>query len=349
MTGPAVAIAAWYTALDAQARALRAAGDPRTLDALRFDLAIGSGVQRSSSSDTLPAGPADAAAAVTAAAAGVPVEAAGSTAGPPASRPAPPNLPHDLAGSPERFSDCRLRRPVQLLVHVPVETALGLSNEPGWLDGVGWISAPQVRQLLPVAELRQVCATRSGQVIDLADRAERPPPTPADVRAALIRMATEPFTITGKTWRSEPRHDPSDALREFVAVRDRFCDGPTQARVPAARCDDDHRRPYPDGPTAAWNLGARARRTHSLKHFGWTGLSTPTGTLWISPAGQLVEVDRVVSPPPALDADAVLPDADALHALESELLRERRPDEQPPVLLPLQALASQTLPDAPPF
>ncbi len=178
---------------------------------------------------------------------------------------------------------------MQLLVHVPVTTTLGLGNEPGWLEGYGWISAPQVRQLLPVAELRQVCTTATGQVVDLADRVTRPPPTPGGVRAALVAMATRPFDITDKAWRVEPRHDPSPALDRFVAVRDRFCDGPTQPRVRAEACDDDHKQPYPDGPTAAWNLAARARRTHGLKHFGWTDIATPTGTLWISPAGQLVQ------------------------------------------------------------
>jgi len=140
-----------------------------------------------------------------------------------------------LTAISDSYTDCRLSGPVQLLVHVPVTTALGLSNEPGWLEGCGWISAPQIRQLMPVAELRQVCTTDTGQVVDLADRATRPAPTPAGVRAALIEMATQPFAITDKTWRTEPRHDPSAAMDEFVAVRDRFCDGPTQSRVRGLR------------------------------------------------------------------------------------------------------------------
>lgn len=260
--------------------------------------------------------------------------------------------PAGVTAAPEQYADCRLRRPVQLLVHVPVETALGLSDEPGWLDGIGWISAPRVRQLLPVAELRQVCVTRDGQVVDLADRSERPPPTPEAAREALVRMATRAFTITDKTWRTEVEHDPSDALRDFVAVRDRFCDGPTQARVPAARADLDHVRPHPEGPTAAWNLRARARRTHVLKHAGWTGIDTVDGTLWISPAGQLVEVDRTTPVPSPLDPAAELVDPVTLHALEAELLRPLHPHEEPPVVLPsvLPAVTSACdLPDDPPF
>lgn len=307
MTGPAEAIAAWWARLDAEARRQRGAGDPRTLSALRFDLAMAS---------TPPAG-----------------------AVPPAG----------LTDDPAQYADCRLRRRVQLLVHVPVETALGLGNEPGWLDGIGWISAPRVRQLLPIAELRQVCVTRDGQVVDLADRAERPPPTPEAARDALVRMATRAFTITDKTWRTEAEHDPSDALREFVAVRDRFCDGPTQTRVPAARADLDHVRPHPEGPTAAWNLRARARRTHVLKHSGWTGIDTVDGTLWISPAGQLVEVERTTPTPAPLHPDAQLPDPAALHALEAELLRPLRPDEEPPVVLPTITPRPDLPDDPPPF
>ena len=39
ITGPAVPLTRWYTTLDTRARALRQAGDPRNLAALRFDLA----------------------------------------------------------------------------------------------------------------------------------------------------------------------------------------------------------------------------------------------------------------------------------------------------------------------
>jgi hypothetical protein len=40
LTGPAVPLTRWYATLDRRARALRTAGDPRTLAALRFDLAV---------------------------------------------------------------------------------------------------------------------------------------------------------------------------------------------------------------------------------------------------------------------------------------------------------------------
>ncbi|MEO6205525.1 MAG: hypothetical protein ABIO67_09110, partial [Mycobacteriales bacterium] len=56
LTGPAVPLTRWYTNLDARARALKAAGDPRTLDALRFDLAT-SAYPCESHSPADPAGP----------------------------------------------------------------------------------------------------------------------------------------------------------------------------------------------------------------------------------------------------------------------------------------------------
>jgi hypothetical protein len=241
-----------------------------------------------------------------------------------------PAAPADLVAFTELWADRRLRRPVQLIIHVPVTTALGLDNEPGWLHGYGWLSAPQVRQLLPVAELRQACTASTGQLIDLADRAVRPPPTPDGARQALLAMATEPFDITDKTWRTEEAHDPSPARREFVQLRDKTCDGPTATNIRATNCDLDHIRPHPEGPTAAWNLTARARRSHGLKHFGWTDIPTATGTMWISPAGQIALTDRITTSPPPIDPAAQLPDPDQLHQLEAELLCQPGPADHPP-------------------
>jgi len=235
-----------------------------------------------------------------------------------------------LARSQHSPQDRRQTRPVQILIHVPITTALGLSNEPGWLDGYGWINAPQCRQLLPDAELRQVCLSQTGQVVDLAPRTVRPDPTPHGVRDALLAMATQPFDITDAAWHTQAQHDPSDATADLVRIRDRFCDGPTGLLWPAHRSDLDHDHPYPDGPTAAWNLVCRARRTHRLKHHGWGPLRTATDTLWFSPGGQVIRVPHHQQPPPELDPDAYLPDPQALHDLETELLRPPTRDDEPP-------------------
>jgi predicted transcriptional regulator len=155
LSGPAVPLTRWYATLDDRARALRAAGDPRTLDNLRFDLAV----------------------------AAFPV------------RPSHPCRQHHRSRQHRRRDSARRKAPAycgdqhadapprsdghgraaaqrggagtRRLQDEPtgagahrraVETASGLSNEPAWLDGYGWISAPTSRQLLVDAELRRLCA-----------------------------------------------------------------------------------------------------------------------------------------------------------------------------------------------
>ena len=313
LSGPALPVVAFYEALSAAARAARAAGDPRGLDALRFDLALGATPPASDLLPDLTPEPAP-------------------DAAPDPDQTRGERSPQPVVGDallPAWVGDRRRLRPVQVLIHLPVTTALGLSNEPGWLAGYGWITAPQCRQWLVDAELRQVCVDRSsGQVVDLADRAVRPDPTPTGARTALLDMVRDPGPITDKTWRTEPHHDPSPALAAFIDVRDQHCDGPTASPIPATRCDTDHDQRYPDGPTAAWNLIDRSRRTHLLKHHGWVPLRTANSTLWFSPAGQIVEVERSTAPPPDLDPHAWLPDPDELHHLEAQLLHI--PEDQPP-------------------
>jgi hypothetical protein len=130
-------------------------------------------------------------------------------------------------------------------------------------------------------------------------------------------MVLQPHELRDVVVDSQPQHDPSPALVAFVAARDRWCDGPTGAAVPARRSDKDHERPWPTGPTAAWNLVSRSRRTHQLKHAGWSAVRGPTGTAWTSPAGQVVHVpthDQPSEPPPP---GAVVPDPGLLAARDA--------------------------------
>jgi hypothetical protein len=353
LTGPALPLTAWYDGLSAEARAAKAAGDARTLDALRFDLAVGA-PPPAAPPTAPPTAPHGTAAPVGSTESGTDGHTHAYTR---TGRQAYAHMPMDTVAAadasqrtdeddglaaagqgaptgpeaPAWLGDRRRARPVQALLHVPVSTALGLSNEPGWLEGYGWVSAPQCRQLLPDAELRQVCVTGGGQVIDSADRVIRPESTPEAVREALLGMVLEPFELTAKTSRSEPQHDPSMALAGFAQLRDRYCDGPTGTQLAARAADLDHDTSYPHGPTAAWNLSARSRRTHALKHRGWTRLRGRDSTLWFSPAGQLVEVPRFLDPPPQLDPAAELPDPGQLHALDAELIREPDREDDPPM------------------
>jgi len=321
--GPAVPLTRWYATLDERARALRAAGDPRTLDNLRFDLAV-------SAYPCATHLPAD--------------SGAGQTDEPDTDEftPEPAGAPAGLrpSGVEPAATDCRRGRPVQAHIVVPVETALGLSNEPAWLDGYGWISAPTSRQLLIDAELRRLCAQAgTGLPVDLDTRDRRPPPTPEGLRSALLDLVrgddgAGQVTAGDVGWRSEPDHDPSARLRDFVVLRDRHCDGPAGSSTPASRCDLDHTNPYPEGPTAAWNLAARSRRTHQLKHYGWIPIRTASGTLWTSPAGQVVEVSRQTTSPPGPDPDPdltpALPDPQQLADIDALQLTAPTEDDLPP-------------------
>ncbi len=75
-------------------------------------------------------------------------------------------------------------------------------------------------------------------------------------------------------------------LEDAVKVRDRTCRAPG-CRQPAARCDTDHRIPYPRGKTTAGNLTTLCRHHHRMKtHTAWTYRALPRGGIeWTSPTG----------------------------------------------------------------
>jgi hypothetical protein len=87
----------------------------------------------------------------------------------------------------------------------------------------------------------------------------------------------------------EPRYRPSDELAEFVRMRDLFCRFPG-CDVAADRCDLDHVRPWPWGPTHASNLNCKCRKHHLMKTFwtgigGWADQQLPDGTvIWTAPS-----------------------------------------------------------------
>jgi hypothetical protein len=97
-------------------------------------------------------------------------------------------------------------------------------------------------------------------------------------------------------------HDPGAELDRFVRLRDRRC------RFPGCRartCDLDHRRAWPDGPTAHHNLCCLCEHHHRLKHQapGWRLDQTDDGGLAATmPTGEVR-----VSPPPRYGTDLDLP------------------------------------------
>jgi hypothetical protein len=55
-----------------------------------------------------------------------------------------------------------------------------------------------------------------------------------------------------------------DLLAKAIAFRDGVCRAPG-CLIPADRCDLDHRRPWPEGPTSGANMWALCRRHHTAK------------------------------------------------------------------------------------
>lgn len=127
---------------------------------------------------------------------------------------------------------------------------------------------------------------------------------PADVndavRRVLLRMVEQPTVVTDDdpAARTEPGHDPSETLREFVDLRDGGCDGPGCA-TPATVTDQDHDDPWPRGGTTASNLRSRSRRCHGAKHSGWSVEVDALGwSTWTSRGGRSYRRPPRHEPPP---------------------------------------------------
>jgi hypothetical protein len=114
---------------------------------------------------------------------------------------------------------------------------------------------------------------------------------PNSLLAEAIRNGATIKPIRTPGVEPEPRYRPSDELAEFVRMRDLFCRFPA-CTVSADRCDIDHARPWPWGPTHASNLNCKCRKHHLMKTFwtgigGWADQQLPNGTvIWTAPSGK---------------------------------------------------------------
>ncbi len=144
-------------------------------------------------------------------------------------------------------------------VVVPLETMLGLSDEPALLTGSGPINASAAREVV----------------------------ANCGVDSTMYRLVVDPDGTLLDLGRQ--RYEVSDAQRAFVAARDVTCRFPGCA-ARAIACQMDHAVPWDDGGrTDAQNLGALCARHHQLKtHAGWEILeSAPDGSCtWLSPLGR---------------------------------------------------------------
>jgi hypothetical protein len=84
------------------------------------------------------------------------------------------------------------------------------------------------------------------------------------------------------------RFAPS-VLAKAIAFRDGVCQAPGCTR-PADQCDDDHRIPWPHGPTSGDNLWPLCRKHHQLKGHGTI--------VWQLPSGQRKPLERMAHSPP---------------------------------------------------
>ena len=83
------------------------------------------------------------------------------------------------------------------------------------------------------------------------------------------------------------------AQRRAARTRDGGCVFPG-CEAPSTWTDLHHVTPYPDGPTALWNLASLCRHHHTITHRnGWTMTATPDGWYhWTTPTGNTIWSQR---------------------------------------------------------
>jgi hypothetical protein len=182
----------------------------------------------------------------------------------------------------------------QLNVTLPASVLLGISDYPGYLAGYGPITSDTARLIAGDATWRRLLTDpASGTVLDVGTTTYRPP-APLD------------------------RH---------VKTRDARCRG-AGCNWPARLCESDHTIPFPEGPTAANNLGALCKRHHLAKHTPGRTLRqiAPGVFTWTMPTGHTYTVEPEAAAPPLSDELAVR----AHNAPPVKRRRGDRPPSEPP-------------------
>jgi len=167
---------------------------------------------------------------------------------------------------------------VNVQVIVSADTLTAKSSEPGWVPGLGPITAEQVSELLGTG----------------APDTDAPGPAPRlGDHVTFRRLLTDPSTGI-LTDVAERQYRPSAALDRAVRARDVTCRFPGCRRsANSAGTDLDHTLSWPHGTTEAANLAVLCRRHHRLKHTaGWNVHLDPTGTMtWTTPTGRRYRTD----------------------------------------------------------
>jgi hypothetical protein len=163
----------------------------------------------------------------------------------------------------------------QVLVTVPVFSLLGLSGEPGTLDGYGPIPPSMARRLV------------------------------ADGAASFLRVLTDPrdgapLEIGRTSYRL------TKPMRQWLRLRDAKCTFPN-CNNPSLDNDADHILAWADGGgTGVTNLGQPCPKHHRLKHTTqWqpVGATHDTPPGWISPQGRSYPAEHQDWEPPTWPED----------------------------------------------
>ena len=142
-------------------------------------------------------------------------------------------------------------------VVVPLDTYLGRQGGPATVDGIGPVTASELKQLSRDPVVRRLLTDpMNGRLLDVAEKHYR----------------------------------PSSALERLVRLRDMVCRFPGCSRpatTPNSGTDLDHAEPWPQGPTSAGNLNVLCRHHHRLKHSPrWSVIHHDDGVLeWRTPWG----------------------------------------------------------------
>ena len=165
-----------------------------------------------------------------------------------------------------------LTRRCMINVHMGADVALGISDNPVYLDGYGWTPAPVGRRILSQnADMRRIIDDPdTGQALD----------------------------ISAKTY------TPSPATALAARMRDQVCTFPT-CDTRATDCQLDHTIPHPKGragagkpgdrhQTSVDGLGSLCDTDHRLKTLGgWYVTHTSDGWEWLSPHGKIYTTTTV--------------------------------------------------------
>ncbi|NUJ88503.1 DUF222 domain-containing protein [Plantibacter sp. MCCC 1A11337] len=235
--------------LDAVAVPARIAGDTRTLAQLRADTLASLAVAGTVSDDTgpIPVDP-ETTGTFTWLPGSAPLDDAARIAEEAVAAGADPLLAEPVG------IEGRIRATVQMTV--PALSTLGVTDEPGVLDGYGPIDPDTAARLAVTAP-------------------------------SMTRILTQPETGAVVSVGREQYRVPADLARA-VRLRDTTCRAPGCGRA-ARNCDLDHSIAWQDGGTTAVdNLACLCRHHHRLKHLpGWNLEHHPGGILtWTTPDGR---------------------------------------------------------------